>query len=285
VNFLEAIILGLVQGLTEFLPISSSAHLRIVGEFLGTGADPGAAFTAITQLGTETAVVIYFWKDLTNIIGKWFRALGKKIPQSDPDVRLGWFIIVGSVPIVVLGLIFQNAIETTLRSLWIVATTLIVFGILLGIADLVGRKERTLRTLSWPHAVVFGFAQALALIPGVSRSGGTITAGRFLGYDRPSAARYSFLLAIPAVFGSGLYQVYKSIKEPCVSAAAGCAPELFGPAETLVATVIAGLVGFAVIAFLMRYISKRSFLPFVIYRLLLGTALIVLLSTGVLQPL
>jgi undecaprenyl-diphosphatase len=286
VSFIEAIILGLVQGLTEFLPISSSAHLRIVGEFMGTGADPGAAFTAITQLGTETAVVIFFWKDLTRIIGKWFRALGRKVPQSDPDVRLGWFIILGSIPIVILGLVFQTAIETTLRSLWIIAFTLIIFGILLGVADLVGKKERTLEKLTWPHAIIFGFAQAMALIPGVSRSGGTITAGRFLGYDRPSAARYSFLLAIPAVFGSGLYQVYKSVKEPCSDAAAKaltCAPEIFSPVETLVATVIAGLVGYFVIAFLMNYISKRSFLPFVIYRVLLGLVLIVLLATGVLQ--
>jgi undecaprenyl-diphosphatase len=258
--------------------------LRIVGEFLGTGADPGAAFTAITQLGTETAVVIYFWFDITRIIGKWFKALFRKVPQSDPDVRLGWFIILGSVPIVVLGLVFQDAIETTLRSLWIVATTLIVFGILLGIADLVGRKELRLKQLTWPHAIIFGFAQALALIPGVSRSGGTITAGRFLGFERRAAARYSFLLAIPAVFGSGLYQVYKTIKEPCVDAAIGCAPEVFGTAETIVATLVAGVVGFGVIAFLMSYISKRSFLPFVIYRILLGVALIVLLSLGILQP-
>jgi len=283
VGFFEAIILGLVQGLTEFLPISSSAHLRIVGEFLGTGADPGAAFTAITQLGTETAVIIYFWYDITRITSKWFRALFRRVPQSDPDVRLGWFIILGSVPIVVLGLIFQTAIETTLRSLWIVAFTLIIFGILLGIADFVGRKELRLKQLSWPHAVIFGFAQALALIPGVSRSGGTITAGLFLGYDRRAAARYSFLLAIPAVFGSGLFQVYKSIKEPCVAAVNGCVPELFDPAEIAVATLIAGVVGFAVIAFLMSYISKRSFLPFVIYRILLGGALIVLLSMGILH--
>jgi undecaprenyl-diphosphatase len=274
VNFLEAIILGLVQGLTEFLPISSSAHLRIVGELIGR-EDPGAAFTAITQIGTETAVVVYFWKDITRIIAAWARSLVGKVPRSDPDARMGWFIILGSIPIVVLGLVFQDLIESELRSLWIVAVMLIVFGILLGVVDVVAARTRTLDKLTWPHAVVFGLAQALALIPGVSRSGGTITAGRALGYERPAAARYAFLLAIPAVFGSGLYQVYKSvIREP--------GNEVFGPAETLVATVIAGLVGFAVIAFLMRYISKRSFLPFVIYRVLLGGVLIVLLSTGVL---
>jgi undecaprenyl-diphosphatase len=272
-HFLEAIILGLVQGLTEFLPISSSAHLRIVGEFLGTGEDPGAAFTAITQLGTETAVIIYFWHDITRIIGKWVRALFRKVPQSDPDVRLGWFIIVGSVPIVILGLVFQDQIETTLRSLWIV----------LGVADIVGKKEKRLKELTWGNAVIFGFAQSLALIPGVSRSGGTITAGLFMGYDRRAAARYTFLLAIPAVFGSGLYQVYKSIKDPCVDAAvavAGCTPERFGAAETAVATVVAGVVGFVVIAFFMNYISKRSYLPFVIYRIVIGIVLVVLLATN-----
>ncbi|CAN5208854.1 undecaprenyl-diphosphate phosphatase [soil metagenome] len=273
-HLIQAIILGLVQGLTEFLPISSSAHLRIVGEFLLDGRDPGARFTAIIQLGTETAVLVYFWHDIVRIIGSWFKGLFRRLPQSDPNVRLGWFIILGSLPIVILGVVFQSAIETTLRSLWIVAITMIVFGILLGVADAVGADKRRLKDLSWPHAIIFGFAQALALIPGVSRSGGTITAGRFLGYDRPAAARYSFLLAVPAVFGSGLYELYKTVKHPDA--------EYFGGVDTLVATIIAGVVGFAIIAFLMNYISKRSFLPFVIYRVLLGLALIVLLSTGVL---
>jgi undecaprenyl-diphosphatase len=284
VGILEAIILGLVQGLTEFLPISSSAHLRIVGEFLGTGADPGAAFTAITQLGTESAVIIYFWPDIKRIVSKWARSLVGRVPRTDQDARMGWFIILGSVPIVVLGLIFQTAIETTLRSLWIIATTLIVFGILLGVADVVGAKKRKLRDLTWPHAIIYGLAQALALIPGVSRSGGTMTGGLFLGYDRRAVARYSFLLAIPAVFGSGLYQLYKTIKEPCLNVASGCAPEVFSGVETATATAIAFIVGFVVIAFFMRYITRHSFLPFVIYRILLGGALIVLLSTGVLLP-
>lgn len=283
-GLIEALILGLVQGLTEFLPISSSAHLRIVGEFLGAGGDPGAAFTAITQLGTETAVVVYFWHDITRIIGRWFGSLFGRVPRSDPDARMGWFIILGSVPIVVLGLVFQHQIETTLRSLWIVAFTLIGFGILLGIADWVGRKELRLKQLTWPHAIVYGLAQAAALIPGVSRSGGTITAGLFLGYERRAAARYSFLLAIPAVFGSGLFQLYKTIKEPCAAATAGCVPEVFNGWETAAATLVAFVVGFAVIAFFMNYISKRSFLPFVIYRIALGGALIVLLATGVLLP-
>ena len=283
-DLINALILGFVQGLTEFLPISSSAHLRIVGEFLGTGADPGAGFTAITQLGTEAAVIVYFAADLWRIITRWFLALFGRIPRNDPDAKLGWFIILGSVPIVVLGLLFQNAIETTLRSLWIIAITLIVFGILLGIADAVGAKKRRLKDLTAPHAAVFGGAQALALIPGVSRSGGTITAGLFLGYERRAAARYSFLLAIPAVLGSGFYQLYKSVKEPCVAVVDGCVPEVFSGAETAAATGVAFVVGLAVIVFFMNYINKRSFLPFVIYRVLLGVALIVLLLTGILQP-
>lgn len=281
-GYFDAIILGLVQGLTEFLPVSSSAHLRIVGELLGTGADPGARFTAIIQLGTELAVLVYFFGDIAHIIASWVKGLFRRLPQSDPNVRMGWFIIVGSLPIVILGLLLQNYIETVFRSLWIVAIMLIVFGVLLGIADAVGGSERRLRDLSWPHAILYGLAQALALIPGVSRSGGTITMGRFLGYDRAAATRFSFLLAVPAVFGSGLYELYKTIKEPCVVGMTTCTPEVFDLGQTAVATVVAGVVGFIVIAFLMRYISKRSYLPFVIYRVIAGVALIVLLSTGVL---
>jgi undecaprenyl-diphosphatase len=273
---LNAIILGIVQGLTEFLPISSNAHLRLVGLLLGTGTDPGAAFTAIIQLGTELAVVVYFGADLWRIISRWFLSLIKRVPRSDTDAKMGWFIILGSVPIVVLGVIFQKTIETTLRSLWVIAVTLIVFGILLGIADVVGAKKRRLRNLTVPHAVIYGGAQALALLPGVSRSGGTITAGLFLGYERAAAARYSFLLAIPAVFGSGLFELYKTIKSP--------GSEVFTAGETAVATVVSFLVGLVVIVFFMNYISKRSFLPFVIYRLALGGTLVALLSTGVVPP-
>ncbi|RFA14670.1 UDP-diphosphatase [Subtercola boreus] len=279
-EFLQAIILGLVQGLTEFLPISSSAHIKIVGELIGAGGDPGAAFTAIIQLGTEAAVLVFFWRDVVRIVSTWVKALFGRIPRNDPNARMGWLIIIGSLPIIILGLIFQNQIETSLRSLWLVAATLIVFGILLGVADAVGEKKRRLKDLTYPHGVVYGFAQALALIPGVSRSGGTITAGLFMGYERKAAARYSFLLAMPAVFGSGLFQLYKSIKEPCVNAAAGCTPEIFNGAETAAATVVAFVVGLVVIAFFMNYISRRSFLPFVIYRIALGIVLIVLLATN-----
>ena len=280
-DFINAIILGLVQGLTEFLPVSSSAHISIVGAFLGTGADPGARFTAITQIGTELAVVIFFWRDIVRIISAWCKALVGKIPRSDPDARMGWLIIIGSLPIVVLGLLFKDEIETTLRNLWITASMLILFGIILGIADYVGAKRRKLNDLNYPHGVAYGFAQALALIPGVSRSGGTITMGLFLGYERAAAARYAFLLAIPAIFGSGFYQVYNSIAQPCVVGSTGCLPEVFGPLETLVATVVAFGVGLVVIAYFMRYISKHSFLPFVIYRIVLGSALFILLGLGI----
>ncbi|TFB97217.1 undecaprenyl-diphosphate phosphatase [Cryobacterium sp. HLT2-28] len=279
-NLINAIILGLVQGLTEFLPVSSSAHIRIVGEFLGTGADPGSRFTAIIQIGTEAAVVLFFWRDIVRIIGQWFRSLLGKVPRTDPDARMGWLIIFGSLPIIVLGLLFQDQIESSLRNLWITATVLIVFGILLGIADYVGAKKRRLKDITVRHGVVYGFAQALALIPGVSRSGGTITAGLFMGYERRAAARYAFLLAIPAVLGSGFYQMYKSIAKPCLPAATNCTPEIFGPFETLVATVIAFVVALFVIGFFMNYISKRSFLPFVIYRIALGLVLFGLLATN-----
>jgi undecaprenyl-diphosphatase len=287
-DFVNALILGLVQGLTEFLPVSSSAHVRIVGELIGTGADPGAAFTAIIQLGTEFAVLVYFWRDVTTIIGRWFLALFGRIPRNDPDARLGWMIIVGSIPIVVLGLLFQDAIETTFRSLWIVATMLILFGVILWIADRVGTKTRRVSELTWRHAVYYGLAQSLALVPGVSRSGGTISAGLLMGYQRSAAARYSFLLAMPAVFGSGLYELYKSIKHPCVAGsrdalAHACTPEVFNGFDTLGATIVAFAVGLLVIAFFMRYISRRSFTPFVIYRIAIGVVLFILLGTGVLD--
>ncbi|MGM1016271.1 MAG: undecaprenyl-diphosphate phosphatase [Actinomycetota bacterium] len=272
-NLLEALILGVVQGLTEFLPISSSAHLRILGTFLPSATDPGAAFTAITQIGTEAAVVVFFWKDIVRIVTKWFQSLAGRVPRADPDVRMGWLIIIGSIPIVVLGLLFQDQIESVFRSLWVVAIMLIAFGVLLGIADYVGAKKRELDQLTVPHGVAFGVAQALALVPGVSRSGGTITMGLFLGYERAAAARYAFLLAIPAVFGSGFYQVFKSWGEPTV----------FSAGETLAATGIAFVVALGVIAFFMSWISKRSFLPFVIYRILLGVTVIVLLSMGVID--
>ncbi len=294
-RLIEALVLGLVQGLTEFIPVSSSAHLRIAGLFLQGGKDPGAAFTAIIQLGTELAVLVYFWRDIVRIVLAFVLGLlGSKgangrprVARSDPDYRMGWLIIIGSVPIVLLGLAFQKMIETTFRSLWIVAIDLIVFGVLLGIADRIGRKRKTVDDLTTRDGVIYGLAQALALVPGVSRSGGTIGAGLLLGYTREAAARYSFLLALPAVFGSGLYELFKVVKDPCSTANAvanSCTPELFTAGDTLAATVVAFLVGLVVIRFFLRYLSRGSFMPFVAYRVVLGLLLVGLLGAGVIQP-
>ena len=273
--WLDATILGLVQGLTEFLPISSSAHLRILGPLLPSGGDPGAAFTAITQIGTEAAVVLYFWRDIVRIAGAWFAALVSPARRSDPDVRMGWLIIIGTLPIAVLGLLFKDAIEGSLRNLYITGTVLAVFGLILGVADRIGRKQRHLDELSWGHGLLFGFAQALALIPGVSRSGGTITAGMLLGYTREAAARYSFLLALPAVFAAGFYQLFRSWGQS--------GPMSAGP--TAWATLIAFGVGYGVIVVFLRFISSHSYMPFVIYRFVLGAAVLALLVAGVLSPL
>ena len=273
-SFIEAVILGLVQGLTEFLPISSSAHVRIVGELMLPGSDPGAFFTAIIQIGTEAAVVVYFWRDIVTIISKWCKALVGKHDRKDPEVRLGWLIIVGSIPIVIIGLLFQDYIEGALRSLWITATMLIVFGLIIGIADWAGKRERTLEDMTWGQGILYGFAQALAVIPGVSRSGGTIMAGRFMGFDRPSAARYSFLLAIPAVVGSGLYGVAQTL---------GRSEDMvLGWGPTILATIIAFGLGLVVIHWFLKYVETKSFAVFVWYRVALGIVLYVLLGTGVL---
>ena len=274
-NWIETIILGLVHGLTEFLPVSSSAHLRIVGELLPNSADPGAAFTAITQLGTETAVIIYFWRDIVRILKQWTLSLVGRVERSDPDARMGWLIILGSLPIGVLGLLLEDYIDTEFRSLWITATMLVVFGVILAVADRVGRQARHLDDLTVKHGVLFGLAQALALIPGVSRSGGTITAGLLMGYTREAAARYAFLLAIPAVFASGLYKLAQSVGQPQAGP--------YGMTETLVATGIAFVVAYVIIGWFMHYISNRSYTIFVWYRIALGLAIFVLLGLGVIS--
>lgn len=287
IGALDAILLGLVQGLTEFLPVSSSAHLRIVGDLLG--GDPGAAFTAITQLGTETAVLLYFRRDIVAIVGGWWRAL-RGAYGTDPRSRLGapadqpvdrdalmaWFIALGTVPIVVLGLAFQHQIESVFRNLWLVALTLAGFALVLGWADKVGTKARPLELMTPRHAVQFGLWQALALIPGVSRSGGTITGGLLMGYTREAAARYSFLLAIPAVFGSGLFQLVKSVDDFGTAGTPG-----FG--ATLIATLVAFVVGYLVIIVFLKIVSTFSYRPFVWYRLGLAALVVVLLLTGTLE--
>ena len=275
----EAIILGIVQGLTEFLPISSSAHIRFVGEFLDGAKDPGARFTAIPQIGTELAVLLYFRKDIAAILRSWFgQTIQRKelVGEAKAQARMGWLIIIGSIPTVVLGYLGSDIIENNLRSLWLIATSLIVFGVILGLADSFGKKVRTLDQLSTRHGILYGAAQALALMPGVSRSGATIAMGRFLGYTREAALRYSFLLALPAVFGSGFYQLQGALSSSDGS-------NVFSLAETAVATGIAFVVGYLVIAWLLKFVSTKSFMPFIIYRVTLGTVILILLATGVIS--
>ena len=267
----QAIVLGTIQGLTEFLPISSSAHLRIYPELFGWG-DPGAAFTAVVQIGTELAVLIYFRKDIWRIANAWLKSLVKPEYRGSLDARMGWFIIIGSLPIVVLGIALKDIIENEFRSLWIIAATLIGLGIVLGLADRFSSNSKKIKQINVRDAVLMGFAQACALIPGVSRSGATISMGRILGYEREAATRYAFLLAIPAVVGAGVFQL-KEIP-------GGDNP--YGWTPTIVATIVSFIVGYAAIAWLLRYVSTRSYTPFVIYRVALGVLVLVLLSTGVL---
>ncbi len=272
IGWIEAAVLGVLQGLTEFLPISSSAHLRIVAPLFGW-ADPGAAFTAVTQIGTETAVLLYFRRDIWAIVSTWTRSLVRPELRADPAARTGWYVIVGTVPIGVLGFVLRDTIETAFRDLRLIALTLVVFGLVLGVADALARNVKELTELSLRDGILLGCAQALALVPGVSRSGGTISAGLLLGYHRAAAARYAFLLAVPAVLASGLFELRRIGDAD--------SPD-WGP--TLLATVIAFGVGFAVIAWLLRYLARGSFRPFVVYRVVLGLAVLGLLATGALPP-
>lgn len=291
-EWFQAVVLGVIQGLTEFLPISSSAHLRIYPEVFGWG-DPGAPFTAVTQIGTETAVILYFAKDIGRIINAWVRSLFSRRPADAPgtaavgtgrrrgdhrrkrswdplDSRMGWYVIIGTIPIGVLGFLLKDVIENDFRSLWVIGTTLVVLGIVLGIADAVGEKERGIGSLTLRDAIAIGCAQALALVPGVSRSGASISMGLFLGLDRATAARFAFLLAIPAVLGAGIYEWPTAMDEESRYSA--------GP--TILATIVAFVVGYAVIAWLFRWLEKRSYSPFVTYRITLGAITLMLLTTG-----
>lgn len=269
-SWFEAVVLGALQGLTEFLPISSSGHLLIFSQFFGW-SDPGAAFTAVSQIGTELAVIVFFWRDIKRIVSTWFRSLVNPSLRKELDARMGWYVIVGTIPVAALGFTFASQIETTARNLYLVATTLIVFGIFLGLADRYGRKIKSIERLRLPDALAFGLGQALALIPGVSRSGATITTGLVLGYDRVAATRYAFLLAIPAVMGSGLYEATKISEQQNAE---------WG--QTIVATVIAFFVGLGVISLLLRWLTTRTYTPFVVYRVVLGIVVLVLLATGTL---
>jgi undecaprenyl-diphosphatase len=272
IGWFEAVVLGVVQGLTEFLPISSSAHIRIVSEVFGW-EDPGAAFTAVTQIGTESAVLLYFRHDIVRIVSTWSRSLVRPELRGHIDARMGWYVILGTIPIAVLGFAFREQIETVARDLRLTASMLILVGLVLWAADRMDRQRKTLADLNIRDGVVFGLAQACALIPGVSRSGGTISAGLFMQYTREAATRYAFLLAIPAVLASGFFEMLKIGDSGQVA---------WGP--TIAATVIAFFIGYAVIAWLIRYVATRTFLPFVVYRVTLGTVILGLLATGVLSP-
>jgi undecaprenyl-diphosphatase len=270
-DLLQALVLGLIQGLTEFLPISSSAHLRVFPALFGWD-DPGAAFTAVTQLGTETAVLLYFRRDLWRIATTWLRALRDPALRSHPDARMGWYIIVATIPIGVFGLAFENQIETGARNLTLVGTSLIAFALVLYAADRMGRRDRDLDQLSVRDGVLIGLAQSLALIPGVSRSGATMTAGLLLRLERPAAARFSFLLAIPAVVASGLFQLVGILS----GEEGGDEPFAF----VVLATLVAFAVGYAAIAWLLRYLVTHSVALFVIYRIALGTFVLALVAAG-----
>ncbi|MDQ2838406.1 MAG: undecaprenyl-diphosphate phosphatase [Actinomycetota bacterium] len=271
ISSLQAALYGLVQGLTEFLPVSSTGHLRLVQAWLNPHVDQAGftAFTAVIQLGTVAAVVLFFWRELVHVAVAWLRGLFDKDVRSSLEYRMGWYLILATVPVGVFGLLFSHQIETGARNLWVLATALIVMALVLLVAELRGKKTRTEEEITTKDAVVVGTAQALALIPGVSRSGSTITAGLFRGLDRVTAARFSFLLSVPAVVASGLFEARKI--------GSSAAP---GMGVTVVATVISFVVGLASIAWLLRYIARHSTFIFIGYRIALGVVLLALLSTG-----
>ena len=273
-SILEAIVLGIVQGVTEFLPISSTGHLRIVPAFMGW-EDPGAAFTAVTQLGTMAAVLLYFREDLLRIARAWLRSLRDRAARRELDARLGWYIVLGTIPIGIFGVLFKDQIETGARDLYVIGVALIVLGLVLLLAEKVGKRERSMEQIRTKDGFVMGMAQALALVPGVSRSGATITAGLFMGLDRPSAARFSFLLSIPAVVLSGLLELGSILS--------GEEGQHTGAAALIVATVLAFVSGYASIALLLRFLSNHSTVVFVVYRVALGALVLALVSAGTIE--
>ncbi|MBD0283146.1 MAG: undecaprenyl-diphosphate phosphatase [Thermoleophilaceae bacterium] len=273
-SLLEAIVLGITQGLTEFLPISSTAHLRIVPAFAGW-PDPGAAFTAVTQLGTMAAVLLYFREDLTRIGRAWLRSLRDPLVRRELDARLGWYIVLGTVPIGIFGVLFKDQIETGARDLYLIGVALIVLGLVLLLAEKVGRRDRSIDQIRTKDGFAIGLAQALALVPGVSRSGATITAGLFMGLDRTAAARFSFLLSVPAVVLSGLLELGSIL-----SGEEGETTSAFG---LVVATGLAFVSGYASIAFLLRYLTSHSTGIFVLYRVALGTLVLALVTAGAIE--
>ncbi|ORB68494.1 undecaprenyl-diphosphate phosphatase [Mycolicibacterium tusciae] len=271
-SWVQVVVLAILQGLTEFLPVSSSGHLAIASRVFFTD-DAGASFTAVTQLGTEVAVLIYFARDIARIIKAWFNGLLVTAHRT-ADYWLGWWVIIGTIPISVLGLLFKDQIRTGARNLWLIAIALIVFSAVIAAAEYYGRQARRVEQLTWKDSIIVGLAQCLALIPGVSRSGATISAGLFLGMDRELAARFGFLLAIPAVFASGLYSLPDAF-HPVGEGMSATGPQL------LVATLIALVVGYAAVAWFLRFLIQHSMYWFVGYRVLLGTVVLILLGTGV----
>ena len=271
-SWLQVVVLSLVQGLTEFLPVSSSAHLAIVSRVFFDG-DAGASFTAVSQLGTEAAVVVYFARDIARIVKAWFSGLFVRAHRDNVDYRLGWYVIIGTIPIGVLGFLFKDVIRSQARNLWVIATAMLVFSAVIAVAEYYGRQNRHVGQLTWRDGLIVGIAQCLALVPGVSRSGATISAGLFLGLDRPLAARFGFLLAIPAVLASGLFSL----------------PDAFHPvsegmsatgAQLVVSVVIAFGVGLAAVAWLLRFLTHHAMYWFVGYRVVLALAVMALLATG-----
>lgn len=272
-SWLQVVVLSIVQGLTEFLPISSSGHLAIVSRVF-FGEDAGASFTAVSQLGTEAAVLVYFARDIVRILKAWFDGLLVKAHRDNPDYRMGWYVIIGTIPIVVLGVAFKSVIRSDVRNLWVIATAMLVFSAVIAAAEYFGRQDRHAGQLTWKDGLLVGIAQCLALIPGVSRSGSTISAGLFLGLDRALSARFGFLLAIPAVFASGLFSL----------------PDAFHPVtegmsatglQLLVSVVITFVIGYAAISWLLRFLTHHAMYWFVGYRVILALTVMVLLSTGV----
>ncbi len=273
-SWAQVIVLSVVQGLTEFLPVSSSGHLRIVSE-LFWGADAGASFTAVIQLGTEAAVLVYFAGMIWQILRGWCAGLLNKQARGQ-DWKMGWMVIVGSIPIGILGFVGKDLIRDNLRNLWITAAMLILFSFVFIVAERTSSKSRGFEELNMKDAVVMGLCQCLALIPGVSRSGGTISGGLFLGLDREVATRFSFLLAIPAVLASGLFSLPDAFAPATGQSATG--------AQLLVGTGIAFVIGYASIAWLLKFVAHHSFEWFAAYRIPVGIIVMVLLALGVLQP-
>lgn len=278
----EAIILGIVQGLTEFLPISSTAHLRIVPALFGW-EDPGAAFTAIIQIGTLVAVLIYFKRDIAAILRGVLTGLVEKRPLGNREAKMGWMIAAGTVPIVCFGLLFKEHIETTLRSLYWISAALILLALVLSVAEWRIRRRlesgnglREIGDIGWKDAILIGLAQSIALIPGSSRSGTTITGALFLNLSREAAARFSFLLSLPSIFAAGMYELYSHWE---VVAASGA-----DMVNLAAATLAAGVVGYAAIAFLLSYLKRHTTSLFIVYRIVAGVGLLGLLSAGILQP-